>query len=66
MSVKRFISRGGTEYDPESGQIRQYFWGKSTDEKPKTGVNAYDAFVEIDTFNIFCWDPEAKDWIAPG
>lgn len=66
MSVVRFISRGGTEYNPETGAIRQVFRGKSTDAKPKTGVNPYDLFVEIDTFNIFYWDPEVNDWMASG
>lgn len=66
MSVIRFISRGGTEYNPETGAIRQVFRGKSTDIKPKTGVNAYDLFAEQDTSNIYFWDPDINDWALMG
>ena len=66
MSVIRFISRGGTEYNPETGAIRQVFRGKSTDTKPKTGVNAYDLFAEQDTSNIYFWDPDINDWALMG
>lgn len=66
MAVKRFIERGGTEYDPESGQIRQCFRGKSTDIKPKTGVNAYDLFIEEDTSEIYFWDTDINDWAVMG
>ena len=66
MSVIRFISRGGTEYNPETGAIRQLFRGKSTDTKPKTGVNAYDLFAEQDTSDIYFWDPDINDWALMG
>lgn len=66
MSVIRFISRGGTEYNPETGAIRQVFRGKSTDTKPKTGVNAYDLFAEQDTSDIYFWDPDINEWALMG
>ena len=66
MSVIRFISRGGTEYNPETGAIRQVFRGKSTDTKPKTGVSAYDLFIEEDTSEIYFWDTDINDWAVMG
>ena len=53
-----------------NGENAQTLFGKSTDTKPVNGVNGNlfhtkDAYVEIDTGDVYFFDEDTNSWILP-
>lgn len=65
MAITRFIVRGGTEYNPETGNIRQIFRAKSKDPRPNS-ANPHDLLFLEDTMKLYFWDEDINDWTPMG
>ncbi len=53
-----------------NGENAQTLFGKSTDTKPVNGINGNlfytkDAYVEIDTGDVYFFDEDTNSWILP-
>ena len=62
----KVIQIEGTEYAIlPNGDLRKVVtaYGRSTWEKPKTGMFTADRYYEMDTKNVYLFDAEAQEWL---
>lgn len=65
--ITKTIKINGEEYIeyPDGRRCKkQYWYCRSTDEKPKKGVHNSEELLELDTFKVSVFDEEAQEWAA--